>query len=367
MSSFDGSSFGTSTLSAIPVRFEGGAGDSDDESGGGAGSGVQLGFAEPVETRVPLLFQDEAWKDWDGGIAGGRPVWLDGKLQVPRCCACGKERWFVAQIYAPRDDEEDAFHRCIYVFVCGDGDCAAKQSVVALRCQLPRANARYAFDSPDYVEKDLPAAAPTARTFPRFEVVVEPEPDASTALPLGVTVQVMDEAPSTEDQELELQLERQLELDQPNAADASTLHFLGRVDRAPSQVLRYDRGGQPLWHGLQRRPPPGTVPNCEHCGAEREFEFQLMPQLLHYLKVDGAATNHARPVDFAALAVYSCKASCANFRTTGAHAVEFAWLQTEAPPEPAGKKLGKQAAKRAAPREEQPQPDEQPGPAATTQ
>ena len=29
-----------------------------------------------------------------------------------------------------------------------------------------------------------------------------------------------------------------------------------------------------------------NVPKCESCGGERQFEFQIMPQLLHYLNVD---------------------------------------------------------------------------------
>lgn len=29
-----------------------------------------------------------------------------------------------------------------------------------------------------------------------------------------------------------------------------------------------------------------NIPKCESCGGERQFEFQIMPQLLHYLKVD---------------------------------------------------------------------------------
>ena len=28
------------------------------------------------------------------------------------------------------------------------------------------------------------------------------------------------------------------------------------------------------------------IPRCENCGGERQFEFQIMPQLLHFLRVD---------------------------------------------------------------------------------
>ena len=38
------------------------------------------------------------------------------------------------------------------------------------------------------------------------------------------------------------------------------------------QVLRYSRGGSPLWVASLSEEP--VIPNC-HCGAERQFEFQV--------------------------------------------------------------------------------------------
>ena len=40
------------------------------------GPQVQLGFA--LKTSGPLLFEDPDDDTWDGGVAGGAPVWLDG-------------------------------------------------------------------------------------------------------------------------------------------------------------------------------------------------------------------------------------------------------------------------------------------------
>eukprot|EP00521_Asterionellopsis_glacialis_P007319 CAMPEP_0195282162 /NCGR_PEP_ID=MMETSP0707-20130614/1161_1 /TAXON_ID=33640 /ORGANISM="Asterionellopsis glacialis, Strain CCMP134" /LENGTH=485 /DNA_ID=CAMNT_0040341115 /DNA_START=126 /DNA_END=1580 /DNA_ORIENTATION=- len=84
--------------------------------------------------------------------------------------------------------------------------------------------------------------------------------------------------------------------------DPVTLAFyvrLGRPNNAQEQVLRYkqwptactttsdDAGeddnasGAPLW--IRNDYIPKTIPSCEYCGASRKFEFQIMPQMLHYL------------------------------------------------------------------------------------
>jgi Programmed cell death protein 2, C-terminal putative domain len=87
--------------------------------------------------------------------------------------------------------------------------------------------------------------------------------------------------------------------------DPLTDQFHRRITVRPNvqtQVLRYhrwpkdengveaaDEVGGPLWIRSDYRPetvaPEGNrcIPNCQYCGAPRKFEFQLMPQLLHYL------------------------------------------------------------------------------------
>lgn len=87
------------------------------------------------------------------------------------------------------------------------------------------------------------------------------------------------------------------------ASDPVYTKFMERVRRGGSnQVLRYIRwddieGPLNLSSSDIKTNPSGsrdTITNgvgvgggsCVHCGADRKFEFQIMPQLLHFLRVD---------------------------------------------------------------------------------
>ena len=47
----------------------------------------------------------------------------------------------------------------------------------------------------------------------------------------------------------------------------------------------------PLW--IRSDHQPDQIPACPYCGAERKFEFQLMPQMLHYLTNTVGATSNS--------------------------------------------------------------------------
>lgn len=50
------------------------------------------------------------------------------------------------------------------------------------------------------------------------------------------------------------------------------------------QVLRYDRGGSPLWvTDYNILHDSTTVPCCERCGATRHFEFQVNHVVVYFL------------------------------------------------------------------------------------
>ena len=71
--------------------------------------------------------------------------------------------------------------------------------------------------------------------------------------------------------------------------DPVTMAFLERCRSNPDQVLRYqrwpsvDNKSAIQWFRQEQQPTSNIPPPCELCGAPRKFEFQLMPQMLHYL------------------------------------------------------------------------------------
>ncbi len=115
-------------------------------------------------------------------------------------------------------------------------------------------------------------------------------------------------------------------------ADLEMRAFKGRVAHAPGQVLRFCRwlGAQPLWVGSAGKPRKhvegGSIAPACKCGAPRDFEFQVMPQILHALQVpprQGSGGAHDE-LDFGTIAVYTCTQSCAGAQS----ATE--WVYTQA-------------------------------------
>jgi hypothetical protein len=126
--------------------------DDEDEDEDDVDEALQLGFAVPLDDlegeELPMFDDDRDWSAWDGGRIGGRPFWLHpAELPAPKtlaCPHCQEPMSFLLQIYCPLDDHTPAFHRMLYLFCCRRGPCARKEgSLLALRCQLPRANPFY--------------------------------------------------------------------------------------------------------------------------------------------------------------------------------------------------------------------------------
>ncbi|OWZ22165.1 Programmed cell death protein 2 [Phytophthora megakarya] len=116
---------------------------------------VELGFVcdDPVSINATPLHCEPDWTKWDGGQVGGRPSWLIPSTScIPstehlQCDECKCPLSFLLQIYCPLDEEEDAFHRSLYVFVCRATGCSRQGDGKTFRLQLPKDNAFYAAES----------------------------------------------------------------------------------------------------------------------------------------------------------------------------------------------------------------------------
>ncbi|KAM4041386.1 programmed cell death protein 2 [Anomaloglossus baeobatrachus] len=166
--------------------------------------------------------------------------------------------------------------------------------------------------------------------FPEYELVTEPEElDSDTNLDDESTLSHMDveSMMSNTSSNLESSMDdmklNEVELmamaKHESEEDKAFRRFKKRISIEPEQVLRYSKGGEPLWIALQNVPGENDISNCD-CGAKRAFEFQVMPQLLNHLKVDSLQQS----IDWGVLAVYTCSANC-NAETR--YVEEFLWKQ----------------------------------------
>lgn len=282
-----------------------------------------------------------------------------------KCKKCEETMIFLCQLYAPFEEDtqhsfEDYlnnFHRTIFVFICRNSSCCERNNsdnVKVLRSSLQRINKFYPYDPPedkpepdfclgkwvnlcnicgclsekqcskckkvyycsrhhqilDWKEghkKECESKVCNLRTskmlFDEWEIITETEEISQ--------VHTTDEEELQKFEQLQIEGKTGTMVDTPESDlethavsdnDKCFSKFQKRVEHNPDQVIRYKRGGQPLW--ISADPIPEKIPDCEACKGPRQFEFQIMPQMLSYLKeVD---------IDWGILAVYTCKHSCSE-------------------------------------------------------
>ncbi|KAK8734459.1 hypothetical protein OTU49_005818, partial [Cherax quadricarinatus] len=304
------------------------------------------------------------------------------------CHICSKPLVFLCQIYAPFHDRDYCFHRMVFVFVCRDPDCYRENdasNIRVFRCQLARENEFYpnepakdtdlGSESPGagdfnnlcricgalgpktcggckvarYCSKDHQAldwksghkaecknpeniskvscSGHAKFLFPEFEIELEPEEleaakekseeevmkDYEELLRSGQVTHQNDEDSDTENDLINMATQE---------TDKQFQKFRMRIKDYPDQIVRYDRGHEPLWVSSSNK--PADIPPCPSCGQPRQFEFQVMPQLLVHLKVD----NPGKSIDWGTVLVYSCKESCQQDRN---YIEELAYKQDYSP------------------------------------
>ncbi|XP_052501643.1 programmed cell death protein 2 isoform X1 [Budorcas taxicolor] len=330
---------------------------------------AELGFVEAVPS---WRLRSEQFPS----KVGGRPAWLSAAgLPGPpelACPLCGRPMAFLLQVYAPLPGRADAFHRCLFLFCCRTPPCCCGLRV--FRNQLPRRNDFYSYEPPsedppsetgESVHLQLKSGAHLCRVcgcsgpkrcsrchkahycskehqsldwrlghkqacaqtdnldntvpdhnflFPEFEIVIETEDE--------ITPEVVERDDESEiigtmgeahEEELESMAKHE------SREDRIFQKFKTKISLEPEQILRYGRGIAPLWISGENTPREKDIPDCP-CGAKRLFEFQVMPQLLNYLKAD----RLGKSVDWGVLAIFTCAESC---KLGIGYTEEFVWKQ----------------------------------------
>ncbi|KAK4887017.1 hypothetical protein RN001_003288 [Aquatica leii] len=327
--------------------------------------GVDIGFVEECESwkLESRLFPSKI---------GGKPAWLElehlPSLQDLQCGMCNQQMIFLCQVYAPYEDDENNFHRTLFIFICRNSICSQRNTssnLKVFRSCLPRRNKFYSNEPPleqpdlnfslskwvklcnlcgciaekhcgkckagyccrehqvtDWKEthKEICGANEKFQKqskilFKEYELIIDEELLENTEVDESKALQEYEKLEhegkvGTLCDASETDLEAHAFVDQ----DATFSKFRKRISENSEQVLRYKRGGTPLW--IAENPKPLNVPCCEYCKGPRQFEFQVMPQMLSVL-----CENE---LDWGILVVYSCKNSCTDYK---GYKLEFIFRQ----------------------------------------
>ncbi|XP_057688809.1 programmed cell death protein 2 [Corythoichthys intestinalis] len=337
---------------------------------------VVLGFlddAEPWRLRSPQF----------PSKVGGKPAWLCQRgppsLSRLECETCRLPMAFLLQVYAPIPGQDRSFHRTLFVFCCKSPECYTRNDsrcVKVFRSQLPRKNDFYSYEPPQETEplsdldqdqttlpvsgvklcwvcgcpgnkacsrchsvtycgkhhqtlhwkhshkKTCGSSKDTAASpflFVEFELLTETEEEVESGKgdDEAAVAHTDADCPTLAEMLAETDLE---EMAMHETEDNKVFQrFKKKIAPEPQQVLRYSRGGSPLWVSSQHIPSDADIPVCT-CGAKRIFEFQVMPQLLNSLHVDSTEAS----IDWGTLAVYTCSVNCNHEEQ---YCLEYIWKQ----------------------------------------
>ncbi|XP_031135733.2 programmed cell death protein 2-like [Sander lucioperca] len=321
---------------------------------------------------------------------GGHPDWLPGiSRQSPRCGRCGAPLAHVVQVYCPL--EASPYHRNLHLFACPGAACSGRSdcwTVLRSQCleertasrpapaqEAPPAATEWCDTADDWgveeeeeeeekdgwgggVEEDshgqeettapeekagevdvssrlqdlnLGASREDAPVLRPFFISVAEESDlCGERDDLRHAQQLLREYESREGVavgELEGGCEEKYEKTSARHGDAVFSRFMKKISLCPQQILRYCRGGKPLFVS---EPPPAAAASlasaaCGRCGGSRTFELQLMPALVSLLRrTDGGEAE----LEFGTVLVYTCTDSCWT-AGSGAAVEELCFVQTD--------------------------------------
>lgn len=173
--------------------------------------------------------------------------------------------------------------------------------------------------SADGSQNDYLVKAASTHLWPELEIIDEEEGNMDSE---GLDEQVPENAIATNQQKDEEFL-RQFTGMEASRDQKHWASFQARISRYPDQVLRYCRSknAKILWPRLEGQPRITDIPKCMLCEGPRYFEFQILPQLLYFFKVQ----NDSDSLDWGTIVIYACPTSC-RMNSLG-YVEEFAWVQ----------------------------------------
>ncbi|KAJ1963966.1 hypothetical protein IWQ62_003069 [Dispira parvispora] len=327
---------------------------------------VQLGFAE----RPDEWFFNDVFPSKIGGkpvwLNPDNPL----KAEEVLCGECGKPMPLLLQLYTPEDKPKEAFHRMLFKVYrsqmpennpyytaerietdpednSSDVDileiaedeirwernpnvsgatlcvvCGLHGSKACSRCKVAHYCSRE-HQIVDWTVGEHRQRCKTLETSVDKSLVATSKAISKVLFPLSEILSEPEEASNSTDKEYEKYLSRAEMSHEPNShedledsestVDKTFLEFQHRVAWYPQQVLRYARTEydrtetQPLYVSDQDKPTDQDISTCTNCGTARQFELQILPQLLNHLGVD-----HSIPgaLDWGSLFIYSCPDNC---------------------------------------------------------
>ncbi|XP_043286856.1 programmed cell death protein 2-like [Venturia canescens] len=92
----------------------------------------------------------------------------------------------------------------------------------------------------------------------------------------------------------------------PVHGDEMFHYFLSRIQKNPGQIVRYCRDNKAA---LPVSPFNESVGTCQHCGAERIFEIQILPTIIPKLRLLPSNGSNFQ-IEFGTILVFTCSRSC---------------------------------------------------------
>ncbi|XP_014767477.1 programmed cell death protein 2-like isoform X2 [Octopus bimaculoides] len=281
---------------------------------------------------------------------GGYPDQFTEPLAIPKCCQCQQLMCQIVQLYCPL--MQSSYHRTLHLFSCINTSCWGKSECWKIfreqNSEATTATATNAFNNNSETEKKSKLVDCWGCDDNTWDDDIEIDEwceQSSNGLAESDISNMMDNKCKLGEQDTETGNTACKEMSKCFPQTTSTSHqnhqlnykdepclkpyylnvyeeseesshsehiqqllenYKGREGKAYEEMIsaaQYELGGKPVTL-TKNAPDPGC---CSYCGADRQFEFQLMPALVKDLNFLG---SNDCAVEFGTIICYSCSLSC---------------------------------------------------------